>query len=272
MTMDVEKYDGKGALPGVLARISAGMPEIRRATRTAGRRGSQFVAKQMNVFLLGRTPYAIMHQCLAKIENARQALDEAIFRREKSRLLAAKAERKADSAADALDAELLRLRAEKLRWDIEQGELYVAGALKNIANYMSIYEQVKAAAGIADDWDELDYERAEAEHHIKQAFLQSLRDMVNSGSIGPGNQEYLENCGIGGILGKVEIREFLNRVGGPAGVPTMAGIEKWLEAMWAKYHALPGAQLRRHGIEPIDEWYIYLERNRDGGGSDDDHA
>ena len=45
-------------------------------------------------------------------------------------------------------------------------------------------------------WDEEDAELDEIKHHIKQAFRQSHRDMILTGTITQGNAEYLEQYGI----------------------------------------------------------------------------
>jgi hypothetical protein len=87
--------------------------------------------------------------------------------------------------------------------------------------------------------------------------------MIGPGAINPGNQEYLENCGIGGIAGICEIRSFIGAQRNGSGPPTMKDIDEWLNRMAEKYRDYPAAHLRRHGINPIDEWYVFKDRNKE---------
>ena len=73
---------------------------------------------------------------------------------------------------------------------------YIEGALKEIGIFQDAYEEIRRNNNIPEEWDEEDAEKDEIKHHIRQAFRQSHRDMVISGSISQGNAEYLEQYGI----------------------------------------------------------------------------
>jgi hypothetical protein len=263
--------------PEKIERLLMEMGEVVKHFPAAGRSDTQFTSKHMNIFLLGRTPWSIMRQCMAKIQNSKQALREATFRQKRSSLEIEKKVKELqnliDSASNPMTEEedfairSLKIDLEEKQSEIAESTLYLEGAMKNIAQYASIFQQVKEHANIPDDWDELDYEKAEAEHHMKQAFLQSLRDMMASGRINPGDQEYLENCGIGAITGQIEIRKFLStwetrmKNGEPS--PVMKEIDEWLNEMIAKYKHLPTEYISSYGIEPIDEWYVYRSEKKE---------
>jgi len=247
----------------VLSRVEQMLPALERASKTAGRRDTQFVAKHINCLMLGRTPFSIMRQCLSKIERTKDALIDAKFKLAKAKIRAAIL-KEAAAKASGNERELLEVKAAEKLSGVERSELYINGALKNIANYMSIYEQVRVSAGIPKDWDELDYERAEAEHHLQQAFLQALRDVVVSRNISPANQEYLEHVGIGAFAALVEIRAAVDRFGRMCAEnrpPLMADVDEWLRAMAKKYESVPSDYIISHGIEPVDEWYVFKDRN-----------
>ena len=246
----------------MVGRINTGMPEIYRAINVAGRSDTQFKSKNMNVFMLGRTPFTIMNQAMLKIERSKQAIIEAEFRHEKNMLLIKKYLEQADQS-EGVDKELLELKVRKKKHEIEASILHIEGAYKNIADYLSIYQQAKEAAGIPDNWDELDYERAEVQHHIKQVFIQALREVIGPGRVNPGNMEYFDNCGIGGIIGLTEIQGVLEFWRDNGITPDMIEIDKWLSAMAEKYKEYPGRYLATYGINQIDEWYIFKDRNKE---------
>lgn len=250
----------------VIEKIENGMIEFQRARQSAGRSETQFIAKHMNIFMLGRTPYWSLRQCLAKIERSKEALKEAEYKHKKKQIALTRLKNKLADLPELaeLERQEIQIEIDYIEYGIESSRVYIEGALKNIANYLSIYEQVKKHFNIPDDWDELDYEQAEIEHHIKQAFLQSLRDIIACGSISQGNSEYLENCGIGPIAGLLEIQQFLSvwkKITGDGNPPLMADIDTWLHDMYEKYKDTPNIYLRNHGIQPIDEWYVFKDRN-----------
>jgi len=70
-----------------LARIASNMPEINRATRALGRRNSFSTNKLMTLTMLEDcSPYRVLRQCLAQIENKRSALKENRFKVKKDKV------------------------------------------------------------------------------------------------------------------------------------------------------------------------------------------
>jgi hypothetical protein len=41
----------------------------------------------------------------------------------------------------------------------------------------------------------------------------------------------------------------------------MADVDEWLRAMAKKYESVPNDYIISHGIEPVDEWYVFKDRN-----------
>ena len=48
---------------------------------------------------------------------------------------------------------------------------------------------------------------------------------------------------------------------------TTVDLDTWLSAMAVKYAAAPERMLRSYGIEPVDDWYVYKTRQKEGGES-----
>lgn len=250
----------------LLENVNKNLVVVERALKAVGgdRKDTQFIAKAINSFMLGRTPFSIIRQALAKIRKSRDALMDAKFKYERNILLIEKYKQKAEEEEDLVNKKLYSLKVEKLRYELERSEFYIKGALKNIANYYEIYNQVRLHNNIPEDWDELDFEKAEANHHIQQAFLQAFRDVFTTGRIGTANANYLEYCGIGPFVGQMEINKFLNKckeVIQTGTHPLMSDIDLWLIEMAEKYKDLPSEQLKFHGINAIDDWYIFKDRN-----------
>jgi len=62
---------------------------------------------------------------------------------------------------------------------------------------------------IPDDWDEVDFEEAEIEAHIRNAFRNGIRDFLVHGRLGMGTCEYLEQFGISPIEATFHIRNYI---------------------------------------------------------------
>ena len=89
---------------------------------------------------------------------------------------------------------MLKLEQIQLGW--ERGKMFIDGSLREIGALQDAYEEIRKSNGIPELWDEEDAELDEINHHIRQAFRQSHRDMVMTNKISQGNAEYLEQYGI----------------------------------------------------------------------------
>jgi len=174
--------------PEKVSDISKRMVEMDRANRTTGRKNTQTSNQLMTLTMLTDSPYRRLRQCLAQIENKRQALEGNWFSFLEEDLKAKEWENS--------DDELSRIKLAKHVSNRHRSMMYIEGALKEIAVFQAAYEEIRKNNNIPEDWDEYDAEMDEIKHHIRQAFRQSHRDMVLTGSITQGNAEYLEQYGI----------------------------------------------------------------------------
>ena len=192
--MNIEQsLNGLGAsldtmTPDKISKISERMVEIDRANKTLGRSNTQTTNQLMTLTMLTDSPYRRLRQCLSQIERKRSALEEAYFKYEKAKIRIKQWEEKGDEMS------LLRIR-ETLHYQ-SRGQMYIEGALKEIAIFQEAYEEIRKSNNIPENWTEKDAEKDEIRHHIRQAFRQSYRDMILGGRITQGNAEYLEQYGI----------------------------------------------------------------------------
>ena len=174
--------------PNKMQKITERMVEIERANNSLGRRNTQTTNQLMTLTMLTDSPYRRLRQILAQIENKKDALRSNFFAHQKLKLEIKEWEEE--------DTELSRIKIAEARSGMESGKKYIEGALKEIGIFQDAYEEIRKSNNIPELWDEEDAEMDEIRHHIRQAFRQSHRDMILSGSISQGNAEYLEQYGI----------------------------------------------------------------------------
>ena len=174
--------------PDKIQKISERMVEMERANNSLGRKNTQTTNQLMTLTMLTDSPYRRLRQCLAQIERKKNALRESYFNHQKLELEIKEWEKE--------DTELARINIAEAKAGMESSKIYVEGALKEIAIFQEAYEEIRKNNNIPVLWDEEDAELDEIRHHIRQAFRQSHRDMILTGSISQGNAEYLEQYGI----------------------------------------------------------------------------
>ena len=171
-----------------IAKISERMVEMERANNSLGRSNTQTTNQLMTLTMMTDSPYRRLRQCLSQIERKKQALREHFFRFQKKQLEIKEWEKE--------DTPLARINVAEARSGMENTKVYIDGALKEIAIFQDAYEEIRKNNDIPLLWDEEDAELDEIRHHIRQAFRQSHRDMILTGTITQGNAEYLEQYGI----------------------------------------------------------------------------
>ena len=174
--------------PDKIAKINERMVEIDRANQTAGKRNSQTTSQMMSLTMLTDSPYRRLRQILAQIEKKRNALEEAYFGHLKKQVEIKEWKEE--------ESELSFIKISEAEHARKRLHIYIEGALKEIAMYQEAYEEIRTNNNIPVLWDEEDFELEEIRHHIRQAFRQSHRDMILTGTITQGNAEYLEQYGI----------------------------------------------------------------------------
>ena len=239
-----------------LAIISQKMVAIDRANNTAGRSETQTTNQLMTLTMLTDSPYRRLRQCLAQIEKKRSALDEAYFKMKKQQVLIKQWYEKGD--------EMSVLKAQEAEHGLMRSKNYIDGAFKEIATFQCAYDEIRESYNIPENWDERDAEEEEIDHHIKQAFRQSHREMVGSGCITSGNMEYLEQYGIHIQTATRLIADYIaseDEMIVKGQMPTVAHLYAFLDRMAETFHDAHKTVMQRIGIkELVKEEFLYLEK------------
>ena len=238
-----------------LAIIAEKMVEIDRVNQTAGRSQTQTTNQLMSLTMMTDSPYRRLRQCLSQIERKRTALEEAYFKMQKKKLLIGQWYEKGD--------ELSVIKAQEAESNMIRQKDYIDGAFKEIATFQCAYDEIRESHNIPEKWDEKDAELAEIDHHIKQAFRQAHRDMVNTGRIGLGNMEYLEQYGIHIQTATKVIADYIageDKMISDGKMPTVRHLYAFLDRMAETFHDAHKDVLNRIGIkELIKDEFLYLE-------------
>jgi hypothetical protein len=192
--------------PDKIQKISERMVEMERANNSLGRSNTQTTNQLMTLTMLTDSPYRRLRQCLAQIEKKKNALRQSYFNHQKLELEIKEWEEE--------DTELSRIKIAEAKAGMEASKIYIEGALKEIAIFQEAYEEIRKNNNIPVLWDEEDAELDEIRHHIRQAFRQSHRDMVLTGSITQGNAEYLEQYGIHLQTARNYIKQYIDQCEG----------------------------------------------------------
>lgn len=191
--IDLSVYSGDVFNAQKLESLSIQLKEYERARKAFGKANSQWM--DINLILSKPTPIRNARQALAHIERSYQAIKETEYKVKKLKIEKQIKERDLENCKDPLKSKLLEIEIEEINYQISSAAYYFEGALKIIQTYIDAYEQICRSKGV-EGFDEVDFEEQEEEYHIKTALLQSMRSIRASGRIDPGNQEYLEQCGL----------------------------------------------------------------------------
>ena len=189
--------------PEKMQKITDRMVEIDRAINSLGRRNTQTTNQLMTLTMLTDSPYRRLRQILTQITRKKDALMGHYFSHQKLQLEIKEWEEE--------DTELSRIKIAEARTGMEGGKGYIEGALKEIGIFQDAYEEIRENNNVPELWDEEDAELDEIRHHIRQAFRQSHRDMILTGSISQGNAEYLEQYGVHLQTARNYIKQYINQ-------------------------------------------------------------
>jgi len=239
-----------------LAVIAEKMVEIDRVNHTAGRSNTQTTNQLMTLTMLTDSPYRRLRQCMSQIEKKRKALEEAYFKMQKKKVQVTYWYEKGD--------EMSVIRAREAEAGMIRQKDYIDGAFKEIATFQCAYDEIRESHNIPENWDEKDAEEAEIDHHIKQAFRQAHRDMVNTGRIGLGNMEYMEQYGIHIQTATKIIADYIaseDKMIAEGKMPTVKHLYAFLDRMAETFHDAHKVVMERIGIkELLKEDFLYLEK------------
>jgi len=239
-----------------LAVISEKMVEMDRANHTAGRSQTQTTNQLMSLTMMTDSPYRRLRQCLSQIDKKRSALEESYFKMKKKKILIKQWYEKGD--------EMSIIKAQEAESSAIRQKDYIEGAFKEIATFQCAYDEIRESHNIPEKWDERDAEIAEIDHHIKQAFRQAHRDVVQTGNITSGNMEYMEQYGVHIQTATQIIRDYILNVDEiikKGEMPTVNHLYNFLDQMAVQFNDAHKMVMNRIGLkELIKEDFLYLEK------------
>lgn len=167
---------------------------------------SQWTWKHLNMTY--HAPWKNMKQVAAELQSKRQALNDAKWRQVENEVKIKKLEEKLDKGLEYWDEVEAKIELAKLKEGMAEGMVYIEGAMKDVIVLGEIYHEMK---GQVDSLTEEEFEKAEAESHLKRSLVQSVRDVRQFGSISKGEQEYLEQIGANPSRVQLEMRAFVEQ-------------------------------------------------------------
>ncbi len=158
-----------------------------------GKSKSQWMESNMALNCL--TPLRNIRHLLARIERSYGACKESEYKLKKLNVRKQIKAKELDKEKDKFKKEILNIDIDEINHKIDSSLYYFNGAVKKIQHNYYCINQIMEHNNYTS-FDEIDFEKEEEEYHIKTAINQSIRSVRISGRIDPGNQEYLEQCGI----------------------------------------------------------------------------
>jgi hypothetical protein len=239
-----------------LTKICDRLPELERAKSAVGRTNSQTTSTLMTMTMLADSPYRQMKQCLAQIDSKRNALIEAHFNVKKNQVKIKKWEKS--------DNELDQIKAEEAKVGMEQMKSSVDNAMREIGLYQDIYDKIRDANKIPEDWDEEDFESSEVANAIRMGFRQAIQNLMSSDRISISTVEYWEQFGIHPMVGEKLTRDYMHSVKteiDEGKFPSVQSMHMFLEQMVETFKDEHQHSLKRMGLEKIvNDDYVYKKR------------
>ena len=240
--------------PEKIRKIGEQLVEVDKATQTLGRSKTQTQQQLQTLTMIASSPYRRIRQCLAQIEDRRRALEDTYFKHKENAIRIKELEEKGDEAS--------LLEVEKILYKQERAKQYIDGAFKELGTYISAMEEIKKAHNIPDDYTQEMVEKEEPRHHLRQAFMQSYRDMMMHGKISQGNAEYLTSYGVHLSVGKRFLEQYIaecEKLIDDGHLPTIEHLYVFLDRMVDMFFDAHKMVAKDIGIDSIiKNEYLYL--------------
>lgn len=242
----IAKYESYGGntLEQNLANADQAIAKVQYTERIWDRSRSQFMLKFLTCS--NADGWLRMRQISAEMNRKRTALNESKYGYMK-RL--AKAKIKRDEMADEENEnKKLLLEIEAAEFESQATEILtkMEGALKEVEIFAQMHDELKEKLG---DITEKEFEKAQAQSHIKRAVMQAVRDVKQFGKITVGNMEYIEQSGLSSSAIQREILAFIEQES-KSGIEDTSMLHCFLDAIAEKYKDAINQQAEWLGFDP----------------------
>jgi|3_EtaG_2_1085321.scaffolds.fasta_scaffold14879_5 hypothetical protein len=252
-----------GGMPTIntqkLATILSDMPMIDRAIQTTGRKNTQTTSQLMSLTMMCDSPYRRLRQCLAQIDTKRNALNSAYFTHKKALVNIAKWKDKGDAMS--------LVKIEEAESQLTASRNTIEGALKEIGMYQEAYKEIMETNNIPADWDEVDVEKEEIAHHIRMAFRNCHKDLIQNGCMNMGTMEYLEQYGIHPMTARAFVMKYVDdcdkliQNSNGKQMPSVTSLYDFLDRMVDEFKDAHKEVMKRIGIKTLmKEEYLFMDK------------
>lgn len=232
-----------------LVEINEWMPEVNRAVNSFNKQNSQTTSSLMSLNMIDSGPYRVLRQILAQVQKKRGALKENLYEIEKKKIEHAELSEKEDLSP------LEHLEMQKITCDIIDSQGPIEAVLKELGALKRRYQEICKNKDIPENWDEVEFEDAEIEHHIKSIFRNALRDRLQ-GSHNMGTMEYLHQFGINSITAYAFVDNYIQQVTQAMSNNNIVSIEteyEFLDKMYELFKDEYKKAMRRIGLDSITQ-------------------
>lgn len=185
-------------------RIIARLPEFQRGSSLIGHSTSQASYSLQTMNMISDSPLSRMKQCLAQISKRYNALREAHFKVEKTKLEMIDLRKKSDrfSKLDLLEKEATTSEIVK----------NMNTAFREMGMFQDMYDSIREKNNIPENWNEKDFESQEIDNMVKSSYRLAIQDLTQTGNCSKAVVEYWEQLGIHPQVGEAETRIYLNGI------------------------------------------------------------
>ena len=187
-----------------IAKVNKVLPELVEKTKAFGSGNSQTTLAMMSLTMLGgQSPYRMLRQILAEVEQRKGAVAESQIQHQKimdniNMLEKVKSPSKIEQA---------RLR--HLRVRLHQLENKINGGFTDLATLCDAYNNIKEKNGIVD-WDEQAFEKEEKKHHVRRCFELIYRNLLVKSRVSESSVEYTTQFGVHPQVAIQEVSGYLS--------------------------------------------------------------
>ena len=162
---EIELLDQLPTIPSItekqLAKIKKRIGEYKRAKTIFGHSTSQTAYTLLTLNMISDSPMARMKQCMAQIDRKFLAVEEAYFDIEKKKI-------EIEGLLEKEQTKMTRLQIIELESKIMTITTNMGNALRQVGMFQNMYDAIKKAHKIPDDWDESDFEKQEYENMVRK--------------------------------------------------------------------------------------------------------
>lgn len=241
-----EQFIDLGKIESKISAFTQAIPQLNHSKKMFGRTNSQYTAQLMSLTMLGDGPFHFMKQCMAQIDNKKNALTESYFRMKKLVFKIKQWEEKGD--------EYSLILAEEGKVGLIEGQEAIEHAMREIKMYQQAYDDVAESFNIDETWDEADFEKLEEENHIRMAFRLAVRRLMEGNSLDRATTEYMEANGIHPMAAERLARQYcveVNTLLDEGKAPPIKHFHNFLDNMVETFKGSYKDTMERVGIKSI---------------------